>query len=460
MKKLLVVMLSCIVMVSMLFGCANSESTLASGDIQNSETAENTQDSENDSDSKEDITVNYLTIKNEGHSVRKVLDALAEEYSEKEGINFKFEYTATGDRTAYLQKLRTYIASNEVPDCFDLDADAYTAQLAQENYLYNVGEFLTENQLEDKFYDVALDYQKLPDGSIHLLPTAIDIEVFWYNTEIFEDCGVSVPTTLDEFMDVCETIKEKGYTPIAVSGKEKWPLQRYLAYPAFRMTGNEFIDSAKTGNESFTSDAGMESIDFLRELGVKGYFNPDFAATDYSGANAYFLSGDAAILNMGSWELASFTPENTEGTAVEGAIDYFLLPSTPDSVTKPTDMWVSGGVGLGFNANTFEEKLEGFVKYMLSDEANFAQKAYDMGPFFPAINTPLTIDETSLFARMLKDADKVETAGISWDVRLDPVTNVLMGDLANALALGDISSEEFAERIDASIKENAPSYFE
>lgn len=46
-----------------------------------------------------------------------------------------------------------------------------------------------------------------------------------------------------------------------------------------------------------------------------------------------------------------------------------------------------------------------------------------------------------------------------YDVELDPATNELIGKEAVSLALGDISPEEFAERIDESIAENAPDFF-
>ena len=46
-----------------------------------------------------------------------------------------------------------------------------------------------------------------------------------------------------------------------------------------------------------------------------------------------------------------------------------------------------------------------------------------------------------------------------FDIELDPATNELIGKEVVSLALGDISVDEFCSRVDASIEENAASYF-
>ena len=46
-----------------------------------------------------------------------------------------------------------------------------------------------------------------------------------------------------------------------------------------------------------------------------------------------------------------------------------------------------------------------------------------------------------------------------FDIELDPATNELIGKEVVSLALGDITVDEFCKRVDASIAENASSYF-
>ena len=44
---------------------------------------------------------------------------------------------------------------------------------------------------------------------------------------------------MDEWLNVCKTLKDNGITPISVDGVDRWPVQRYLAMLPFRETGND-----------------------------------------------------------------------------------------------------------------------------------------------------------------------------------------------------------------------------
>lgn len=47
-----------------------------------------------------------------------------------------------------------------------------------------------------------------------------DVTVFGmvYNKQIFADNNLEIPTTWDELMEECETLKEKGIIPVYTSG--------------------------------------------------------------------------------------------------------------------------------------------------------------------------------------------------------------------------------------------------
>ena len=67
-----------------------------------------------------------------------------------------------------------------------------------------------------------LDLTKL--DNMYVIPTNKNIEGIWYNKEIFEEQGLEVPTTMDEFMDVCEKLNDAGIQPLTVAGAEQWPI--------------------------------------------------------------------------------------------------------------------------------------------------------------------------------------------------------------------------------------------
>lgn len=48
----------------------------------------------------------------------------------------------------------------------------------------------------------------------------VEIGIF-YNQRIFDEVGVSVPNTWEEFMEVCQAIKDAGYIPVAMPGDKE-----------------------------------------------------------------------------------------------------------------------------------------------------------------------------------------------------------------------------------------------
>ena len=50
--------------------------------------------------------------------------------------------------------------------------------------------------------------------------TAETILEFNYNKKTFEDNGLEIPTTWEEFTAVCDKLKEAGITPVGMHGKD------------------------------------------------------------------------------------------------------------------------------------------------------------------------------------------------------------------------------------------------
>lgn len=50
------------------------------------------------------------------------------------------------------------------------------------------------------------------DGKIMAVPTNFAAACVYYNTEMFADAGVEVPTTYDELIAACQKLQDAGYT--------------------------------------------------------------------------------------------------------------------------------------------------------------------------------------------------------------------------------------------------------
>lgn len=403
----------------------------------------------NDKSKSEDgvTTVKWLTSRPVDGAIDQVMREISDQYSKEKGGKWKIEIETTADRPSYLQKLKTLIAGGNMPDIIDIDADPYCQELVDAGKLVDVKKFLQDNDKYDKFYPIALKYQEFTDGSMYTLPLEYHVEMTWYNKEIFAKYNLTPPTTMDEWLNVCKTLKDNGVTPISVDGVDRWPVQRYLAMLPFRASGNEFIINLRDGKEKMSSEEGKEAAEFVKNIGQ--YFNDGFAATDYATAQSMFLDGKSAMYYIGDWEIGAM-----QDAYDQGKIDYFYLPTTPDAKTQANEFCVNSGIGMAFNAETFDEKSKDFALYVIDNYGKLYTEKQQMSPIKAELSE--NVEYSDLYLKIQDDMQKTgENFLKPWDTYLDSDTNTVMQDNLLLLASGDMSTDEFCKMIDDAIAANA-----
>ncbi|KQO16604.1 ABC transporter substrate-binding protein [Paenibacillus sp. Leaf72] len=412
----------------------------------------NSSDNAGSSNSPKEQTLTWLSARPENGAIVQTVRELADRFA-ADHPGFKLDIQVTADRPSYLTKLRTLVASGNMPDFIDSDADPFAQELVNAGYLVDMEKFLKEEGVYDQFYEPALKYQELPDGSLYLLPMEYHMEMTWYNKKIFADNNLEVPKTLDDLLAVSDALKDKGITPIAVDGVDVWPVLRYAAMYPFRTTGNQFIRDLSQGKAKMSDATGMQAANFASQIGK--YFQDGFATTDYTTARNLFLNGQAAMYNMGTWEIPSFV-EDSLPEGLKGNVDYFYLPTTSNAVTPNNEFFGNSGIGLGASAKTFDGLPKEFLSYVLKNYSDVYVAKQQMSPL------KFTIDDESkfseLFLRIKKDMDNYGSEFAKpWDTLLDPNTNSVMSDLITKLTMGFMTPEDFAKQIDDAIAKNTAS---
>lgn len=381
------------------------------------------------------------------------MENIVKMYQEQVNPNFSIDIQYIADKPAYLQKIKTLVASNEAPDMFNLDTDPYAIKLLDQGIVVDLSETLDKYGLKDVFLPAPLGWGTTKDGRQVAMPIDFSIEVFWYNKKMFEEAGVTIPKTHSEFLEVCEKLKNAGYTPISVSGKDNWEILRYLLMVTYRYGENDFLYDLAQGKQKMDSEIGRKAAGFVQELGTK-YFQSGFASTDYTGASNYFTGGSAAMYYIGTWDLP-FMQDDQLSDDMKGNIGYFLLPTVDEGEPVGKSNFISNStMPIAFGADKFDSETERFIEFY----ANHISEATSGLAFSPSVNGTLP-NETELTKAIYEDMQKSSGSIKLFDIELDPATNELIGKEVVSLALGDISVDEFCSRVDASIEENAASYF-
>ena len=340
------------------------------------------------------------------------------------------------------------IAGGQMPDMFDLDATPYAAELGEKGMLTDMDAFLDEIGEKDSYIPLALNYGRTADGKLYTLPLELSTEMIWYNVDMFKDAGIEAPKTLDELLEDCKALNDKGYTAFGIGGGDGWPLLRLLATYPFRMTGNDFLNDLSTGKAKMSDEPGMKAAEFMSDIGK--YFQPGFSTTDVATGLNLFLSGKSAMYPTGTWELNYFTDKNRpEGLNV----DYFYMPTIKDAKTSDNDYWAFGGIGLSVNPKVFDEQYKDYLTFIVKNysPAYFAHE--HLAPQKVEMSDNSKFDP--LFLKIMEDTNNIgTTAARPWDVVLNEDVIATINDNLPGLCMGEETPDEFVKAVDEALDAN------
>lgn len=315
-KQVLSVALAATMAVGMLAGCGSSSSgssaakddTAASTEAAAEEAASTEAAAEETAEAATDISgdlniIHYLTEDNKIAALDELVSGFEAEYPD---VKVNVEAMSMDNYTDVI-KLR--FSTNEAPDVIfgqpksytDLIENGLIMDLSDQEFAGRLSEgaanCVTYN---DKIYGVALDQMA---------------NVVFYNKDIFEEQGLSVPTTYDEFIDVCKKLKEAGITPCAAGytddiaiGANWYTIYYGSKWDQAQNNAQELMDGA-----SFADYKGYsEALDQWREI-MTNYQNDDRKTIDTARAEQMFANGDTAMIIIGTWGLGAIMGYNPDG---------------------------------------------------------------------------------------------------------------------------------------------------
>ncbi len=171
------------------------------------------------------------------------------------------------------------------------------------------------------------------DGKQYGVPYTFYQWGIYYNKDLFDKYGLEEPTTWEEFLKVCETLKSNGVTPITIGTKYLWTAAGWFDYLNLRTNGLDFHIELMDGKIPYTDPRVRKTFENWRELIDAGYFIDNHASYSWQEAQAPMFNDDAAMYLIGNF-LTQFFPE-------EKNFDFFQFPQIDPSVgmyeDAPTD---------------------------------------------------------------------------------------------------------------------------
>lgn len=245
----------------------------------------------------------------------------------------------------------------------DADADPFI----------NAGKVVSIEEIREVYPDYATNMKQsmmavAADGCHYAVPAYGFWENMFVNKAVLKECGVKVPGpeyTWEQFWKDCETIKAKGFTPIACSLNEiphYWfefavlnngSIENHMSVPKVDRNGKLIDDEA--------SQMWIAALEDIKALYQAGFFPGNTLTAADAQTAALFGRGEAAFLIDGSWKVGFFTknyPDQLENLA----ISY-----VPGKGQRPASDAI-GGLSMGYfitrKAWEDPQKREAAVKFV------------------------------------------------------------------------------------------------
>jgi multiple sugar transport system substrate-binding protein len=155
---------------------------------------------------------------------------------------------------------------------------------------------------------------------IYALPMSYYQIGFYYHKPLFSKLGISEPHSWDEFVAVCEVLKQNNVSPIYIGSKSNWPATAWFDYLNLRLNGIDFHNALIRGQASYLDKRIHNVLKKLQEISAAGYFIEDHQDLGWRQGLPLLFRGLTGMSMLGNYAIQDF-PEK-----IKDKIGFFKFP--------------------------------------------------------------------------------------------------------------------------------------
>ncbi|MFR8227762.1 MAG: ABC transporter substrate-binding protein [Lachnospirales bacterium] len=342
----------------------------------------------------------------------------------------------------YKEKIKIVVGSEDTPDIFFSWVGDFTERFIREDLTPYLE---ADPEWKDSFIESQLEQYVNADGMQYGIPFRLDCKLFFYNKAIFDEHNLTVPTTWDEFINVCETLKAAGITPISFGNQEPWSASHYIGTLNQICVPDEVREkdyNPKTGE--FTDPGYVEALQYYQQILQYTNDNPNGVKPDMGRTN--FIMEQSAMYYAELIEIPYIKADNAEME--------FGMFNFPKIEGAKGNQDILTGVPEGFVVSSktkYPDECVEFLKWFLGKEVG-TQMCQEIGWFNAAKGTTEGLTDQALL-----DGYNAVMEAKAMSAWLDNALYSTVCDeyltSVSALTGGDITPEQAMENIQAKAKE-------
>lgn len=278
-------------------------------------------------------------------------------------VKIEFENLAYSQGTDFWPQLETAIAAGDNPEIIMGNPGLYTS-LIEEGYIKD----LTGNEV---IKSLGLTDGDMGDVSYKGIWYAYPVDFkswgVFYNKTLFAENGLEVPKTHSELLALCAKLQEKGISPWAqwyADGASVDIEMRPIVWTKALANGdNDMFEQLMSGAKKIADYPYFaEGLKVWGER-MTGWARSDATSNKQTDANEVFVSGQAAMLYQGTWNIGTIEGL-IEGTDFE--YGFFLCPTDDTGADPVLNVQVDQAFMVNPKADEADMACE-FMEFFLSE---------------------------------------------------------------------------------------------
>jgi len=201
------------------------------------------------------------------------------------------------------ENLKPKIATHNLPDIISVNPNAYTADLADQGILAELGGTQAWNKMLDPLKSDWTSRQGRRFG----IAGGVAAPLVYYNRALFRQAGITtLPSNFEQFLALCETLKKAGLTPMVWTGAfpnllANGPFSVGFANAVATRYPHDWKQRIASGELNLDNAEAIAIFAKMKRIAERGYLQPGYMRTGYADGIRWFTEGRAAMTIQGTW---------------------------------------------------------------------------------------------------------------------------------------------------------------
>ncbi|WP_193141213.1 MULTISPECIES: ABC transporter substrate-binding protein [unclassified Meridianimarinicoccus] len=265
--------------------------------------------------------------------------------------------TTVIDREAYKTQIRNFLTADS-PDVATWYAANRMGPYVRANLLEDVSDLWEDPEIAENL--ASTKGAMTIDGKQWGVPYTYYQWGMYYRKDIYDELGLTEPTTFDEMKANCQAILDAGKKCYTIGTKFLWTAGGWFDYLNLRTNGFDHHMKLAAGEIKWTDDSVRQTFANWKELIDMGAFVDNHQTYSWQEALPFIVSGDAAEILIGNFAVAPLRESGLD----DSKLDFYQFPpmdpSIPLAEDAPTDTFhIPAGA-------QNKDAARAFLKYVVS----------------------------------------------------------------------------------------------